>query len=303
MEKRFLWIFFVVAIFLGFIIGIVYANPSITGFVTQEQDTSLAEPTTTESESMEPHTPEATSSVTITDVQPTFWERLFGITKEIICTDSDGGWSIYVKGTCSGNNGQYTDFCVDATTLREFACDNNNCLSMNYLCTESCYNGACIEQSQQNMTPLQAQQMTPLQVAQKTCSDSDGGLNFYSVGTCTDSEGGHLDSCSGSYVKEYYCAVDGNCHTIYQKCGALFGSISCSTGACDKGAWLKTMPLQGWSQSSVNGGGGGGGGGCPSGYYRCGMHCCQNGDSCCHFPGGCICGQGSTCDELGAPPC
>ena len=276
MEKRFLWVFFVVAIFLGFIIGIVYANPSITGFVTQEQDTYHAEPTITESESIEP-SPEATSSVTISDVQPTFWERLFGITKQVQtdCTDSDGGWSIYVKGTCSGNNGQYTDFCVDATTLREFACDNNNCLSMNYLCTESCYNGACIEQSQQNMTPLQ--------VTEKTCSDSDYGVNYYKHGICTDATGSYADACEGHFVKEYYCTIDGECNWIPQKCCFLYGSITCSQGVCKTEEWLEPQPQYYSGQIAfpiANGGGGSkwckctyGSGFCLSSCNSCGSLC------------------------------
>ncbi len=72
------------------------------------------------------------------------------------CSDTDGGWSVNVKGTVSGNyNGQpysYTDFCLPSNTtttiLNEYYCSSGIKYSSTWNCagntTTSCVDGACI---------------------------------------------------------------------------------------------------------------------------------------------------------------
>ncbi|MBU0898641.1 MAG: hypothetical protein KJ613_02385 [Nanoarchaeota archaeon] len=70
------------------------------------------------------------------------------------CSDTDGGITTYTIGTVSGYYNEepyeYTDFCSDEMTLREYYCVNGQWNSMYYTCqgyNESgvtCMDGACI---------------------------------------------------------------------------------------------------------------------------------------------------------------
>ena len=58
------------------------------------------------------------------------------------CTDSDGGKSYNVQGTCTDGSGQvYTDLCPHSNTLWEYYCDANQCKSEPHNC--SCSKGSC----------------------------------------------------------------------------------------------------------------------------------------------------------------
>ncbi len=154
MEKHFIWVFFIVALFLGFMVGMVYTNSQITGFITQEglseASTAVTQPTSSETSS-EAATEDAQA------VEQTFFQRLFGIAKPATTTyvDSDDGAAIWLLGICTGANGQFSDACI-SNTLREFYLEGDNCLSMDYDCValgyESCSNGACV--GGETTTPL-----------------------------------------------------------------------------------------------------------------------------------------------------
>ncbi len=68
------------------------------------------------------------------------------------CSDTDGGPVVYVQGTISGYDDdqpyENTDYCLDATNLREYYCNDVNPASYDYNCyvneTGSCSNGACV---------------------------------------------------------------------------------------------------------------------------------------------------------------
>jgi hypothetical protein len=91
------------------------------------------------------------------------------------CTDSDGGLNYYTRGNVlvtqngipvSGKNA--TDYCTGVgNELMEFICQNNDGLGVTYTCPNGCNDGACIQQNQ-------------------TCTDSDGGINYYVKGIATD---------------------------------------------------------------------------------------------------------------------
>lgn len=69
------------------------------------------------------------------------------------CSDTDGGWEVFLQGTVSGYNlgdpYEHTDYCWDAQWLVEHFCIGNqysssfhDCDTGNY--TMQCSNGACV---------------------------------------------------------------------------------------------------------------------------------------------------------------
>ena len=97
------------------------------------------------------------------------------------CTDTDGGENYYVKGIVSGydGNGAYianiSDVCegsnltapISINNLRERICDGIYGKDVFYTCPNGCSDGACITNTNQ------------------TCTDSDGGKNYYVLGNAT----------------------------------------------------------------------------------------------------------------------
>ena len=67
----------------------------------------------------------------------------------VSCTDSDGGWNLQVKGTCSDSNSTFNDSCFmqgSTTFLREYYCMSGICQSTPYNCAalgSHCIDGAC----------------------------------------------------------------------------------------------------------------------------------------------------------------
>lgn len=71
-----------------------------------------------------------------------------------ICTDSDGGLNLFVKGeTCSGNSRCETDFC-DGTRLTEYYCNTGKIRSIKQDCEIGCDEGKCL--------PLKASIINPM---------------------------------------------------------------------------------------------------------------------------------------------
>jgi len=60
------------------------------------------------------------------------------------------------------------------------------------------------------------------------CSDSDGGINFDTRGTCTDLRVGneYVDYCTGNVITEYRCSTSG-CTAVDFRC-----PFGCSQGRC-----------------------------------------------------------------------
>ncbi len=132
------------------------------------------------------------------------------------CTDSDGN-NIYTKGSAQTELGtgqgdccinQWGGSCVDeGTKIREGICKDGpleigdwSYTNAEYDCPNGCQDGACIKEPQIE------------------CTDSDGGVNPYVGGFCTDSRGTFYDSCltqdgakseeDGAYVYEVFCLTD-----------------------------------------------------------------------------------------------
>lgn len=61
------------------------------------------------------------------------------------------------------------------------------------------------------------------------CIDSDGGIDYYKFGETFESSKGYEDSCTGDYLKEYYCSTDEKALATSTKC-----PYGCSDGRCLK---------------------------------------------------------------------
>ncbi len=77
-------------------------------------------------------------------------------------TDTDGGYNIYQKGTCTGLTGDKTDYCTSANELREYEPSGITCVSSLVSCP--CSNGIC---------------------ASTSPTDSDNGIYPATAGECT----------------------------------------------------------------------------------------------------------------------
>lgn len=67
------------------------------------------------------------------------------------CSDTDGGLNIFVQGLVSGyqseNPYNYTDYCLNNATLKEYYCSGTSPLNFDYPCSANatvCINGACV---------------------------------------------------------------------------------------------------------------------------------------------------------------
>lgn len=158
-------------------------------------------------------------------------------TSNVTCTDTDGGYNLYTKGTLSFSNQTQNTTLIDycsGTQLVEYQCPSN---TANYYYTYyvncqsgyACSNGACIVSANStNSTNVTT-----------TCTDTDGGMNRYVAGTVTmNSSNGTLvvssDYCTTpsnngtyNYVQEFYCS--GN-NLVWANSGCQGG---CSNGACN----------------------------------------------------------------------
>jgi len=78
----------------------------------------------------------------------------------VSCTDSDGGWNLSLKGTCSDSNGNFTDTCYvqdNQTFLREYYCMQGYCNAIPYYCKalgQGCVDGACVKGNETNKENL-----------------------------------------------------------------------------------------------------------------------------------------------------
>ncbi len=63
---------------------------------------------------------------------------------------------------------------------------------------------------------------------QTTCTDSDGGNNVYTKGTCTNSNGSYTDYCVYPGIREYYC-TGSTCASTTSSCPSSYG---CVNGVC-----------------------------------------------------------------------
>ena len=139
------------------------------------------------------------------------------------CIDSDGGLSYNVKGKLNYNllsNGsyQYTvwDGCTGVSSVFERYCDANGATqSTTYTCPYGCSNGACKQQQVLG------------------CSDSDGGLDYFTQGTI---QYGQIINGNYQYSANDICLgntlIESTCNGINPQSNYYECSNGCSNGAC-----------------------------------------------------------------------
>lgn len=187
------------------------------------------------------------------------------ISNSSLCSDSDGGYNLYEKGTVKTSFGRVlTDTCTDdvglsilsGNYLKEFICDPENLQTLykytNEKCPNGCKDGACLPET----IPPQQTTTTPTSTCpynckcdvsgnilycatenqgQTICADTDNGENVYEAGkaymtTATSANGQILyDKCSSnSELAEAICTSDGPRY-VFDKC-----EFGCENNACVK---------------------------------------------------------------------
>ncbi len=136
---------------------------------------------------------------------------------EQTCEETDDGDDPYHFGKVAFNGKAYADYCVSGTNqyytaaivkdrLVEYYCDGNQVKNKTYTCDYGCENGACRQEPEEDNNTY--------------CTDSDGGLDYYTKGVVTGMQSGdpytYEDECVvqntgyttayvNSNLKEYYC--------------------------------------------------------------------------------------------------
>lgn len=145
---------------------------------------------------------------------------------QITCTDSDGeNYYIlgYVTYVVNGISETFYDNCIYWNTtdpksngyLEERVCRDGKYDTVAYSCPNGCNNGVCICPANCSCTNTAMECLANQTVG---CYDSDGRVNPYVGGSCTDSRGIFYDGCltqdgtksegSGAYVYETFCLTD-----------------------------------------------------------------------------------------------
>jgi len=119
-----------------------------------------------------------------------------GACRAVTCFDSDAGENFYTAGYAEGYyNGEYGkwyDKCEKGIAI-EYYCENNEVKISRQTCEYGCEGDACMRRPT------------------RTCSDSDSGKDYYTVGTTTgyfdEVYGNYTDNCLNDYTLiEYYCS-------------------------------------------------------------------------------------------------
>ncbi|MEK6892288.1 MAG: hypothetical protein AABX25_03825, partial [Nanoarchaeota archaeon] len=142
-------------------------------------------------------------------------------------TDRDCSQIECVQEPCPVNR------CIDGRCI-ETTCDNNICEE-----GESDYCPICVQEPCPK-APCRAG-TCPQDCKTSNCTDSDGGLNYYTKGKVTLSDGQVLEDVCGlqryeGYVIEYYCGDDSNVNNY--KC-----PNGCKDGACISEEIPETKPV------------------------------------------------------------
>jgi|GEM_PF-3538422 len=143
------------------------------------------------------------------------------------CTDSDDGKDYYEKGEITQGENHGFDGCntngqfgSDPNMLMEYFCDEESKIEVDwYSCPNGCEDGACL-----------LPEVTP-----PTCSDSDGGMNYYIKGVVTDKHGIVVeDECKNhSAILEKFCGPEGGFGISVYTCP---NGCSYENGACNEEA-------------------------------------------------------------------
>lgn len=168
------------------------------------------------------------------------------------CADTDGGPNYYQVGVCTYSYGlpataisaaqdvtsQKVDECVieNGPWLREYYCGNysvryRSCDSEEVRCPETyeCRKGACAEKN------------TTIQPSPR-CSDSDGGPDLFTQGTCSTGVIKHTDGCIAGKVYEFDCkgTKGDGCYGHLESCPE---GHACAQGRCVRAEATALPPI------------------------------------------------------------
>jgi len=142
---------------------------------------------------------------------------------EDACTDSDGGIDYYTKGDFSGfdsdlNPLESYETCMEGGQIivEQYCGEDGTIQTEDYNCSEEgmlCYEGACVN-------------------TEDACTDSDGGIDYYTKGHLSNYYMKSEDSCdvNGNFLHELYCKEDGSFDVSEHSC--LNEGKVCVGGAC-----------------------------------------------------------------------
>ncbi len=120
------------------------------------------------------------------------------------CADTDGGYVLGTRGTCTSAAGTFTDTCAQSqagrSELLEYSCSDAgaSCLQTQASCPEGqfCENGAC------KPTPPPGGGGVI-----QFCTDTDNGIDTSTAGSCSSGGNNYYDTCfSAGSVAEYFCS-------------------------------------------------------------------------------------------------
>lgn len=132
--------------------------------------------------------------------------------------DDYGGKDYYTKQGC------YTleepevvyDYC-SGSVLIEYYCtsydSNGECVTETIECEDGCSDGACLQIAE---TPSE----------NVSCTDSDGGQDYETQGSCVSGDFSDMDYCDGNDLIEFYC-LSNSCISEIVSC-----NYGCEDGAC-----------------------------------------------------------------------
>ena len=131
--------------------------------------------------------------------------------------ETDGGYnppeagSIYVISQYTPGGTTVSDRCTGEYRLQEVYCNGPQSYAANVSCSNRCSQSACVETSS------------------GTCTETDGGDNWYEKGTATGTNGTFTDKCStATQLQEYNCDAAGMVQQSFPWC-----DHGCNNGACN----------------------------------------------------------------------
>lgn len=149
------------------------------------------------------------------------------------CQDTDNGFYYYTQGTCSNyaTGATWTDWCLGNAVIEHGCVDQSEgkggfvCIPKSYDCTTEgmfCNEGRCLISQGEKPPP------TPTPLNTQNCTDSDGGIYYYTQGTCSNYVTGASwkDWCLGDLLMEHAC-VDAGAGQGGFVC-SMVGSYNCS---------------------------------------------------------------------------
>ena len=127
----------------------------------------------------------------------------------------------------TANLGQIGCYWSECTVESKLITCEGSCGAKNNNCGQEVDCGGCgsYQKCQENVC---VKSDTP-SIGVDYCKDSDGGINYYESGTCTDSLGSHNDECLGGRKLREYSCFEGKC--IGSEAPYFCGGI-CAENAC-----------------------------------------------------------------------